>query len=272
MRLLAIVAVAVFAAPSAASATNRAVTISGSRFQPAVLLALVGDTVTWTNRDAMVHNATARDRSWSTDDLSGGETSRPVALRAEGRIDYLCTRHPTFMVGTIRVAQLHLVAPARPVVYGRSVRLTGLAPAASSVAIQRVSDGRTVATTTAGGDGSYAASFAAASPGQYRAVSGTRTSAAVRVAVRPRVSIRARRTARGVAVIVATRPGQVGATVALERARRGRWVRLARKRLDSRSRASFRLRPTGAMRIRARLVRPVGGYAVAKSATITVRR
>ncbi|MDQ3865404.1 MAG: copper-binding protein, partial [Actinomycetota bacterium] len=74
MRLLAIVAVAVFAAPSAASATNRAVTISGSRFQPAVLLALVGDTVTWTNRDAMLHNATARTNSWTTHDLKSGQT------------------------------------------------------------------------------------------------------------------------------------------------------------------------------------------------------
>ena len=270
MRLLAIVAVAVFAAPTAASATNRAVTISGSRFQPTVLLALVGDTVTWTNRDPMLHNATVPG-SWTTGDLASGQTSSPIPLRAEGTINYLCTRHPTFMRATIRVAQLHLLAPARPVRYGRSVRLTGLAPAGSAVAIQRVSDGRTVATTTAGSTGAYAVAFFA-SPGQYRAVSGTHASAAVRVAVRPRVLIRARRTARGVAVTVSTRPAQIGARVALERARRGRWVRVARKRLDSRSRASFRLRLRGTARIRARLVRPVGGYAVAKSATITVRR
>jgi amicyanin len=92
-------------APALAASTH-AVDIVDFAFAPAVLTITVGDTVTWTNRDAVAHTATGD--GFDSGDLAQG-ASYSVTFTAAGTYDYLCTPHPT-MTGRIVVQ----AAPAPP--------------------------------------------------------------------------------------------------------------------------------------------------------------
>ena len=268
-RIALLLAICALALPGGAIAAERDVRMENNSFIPSRTIALRGDTVRWTNRDFAVHNSRERERSeWRSPNLSRGDSFAHV-FESLGSFRYHCTIHP-FMTGQVAVYDLYLAAPTSPVTHGRRPVLTGLAPENSTVVIQRASDGATVATVTAGASRRFSVAVPSA-PGQYRAVSGDRTSGLVRVAVRPKVAISARRTGRRVVVFVSTSPSQAGAQIVLERRRGSSWLRLASKRLDARSKATFSLAPR-AMQIRARLVRGVQGYAPAASRVISVRR
>ncbi len=265
-KILPLLAIGALALPSAALAAEREVRIENNAFIPSRTIALRGDTVRWTNRDFVPHNSTGPD--WRSPDLGRGDTFVHV-FDTLGSFGYRCTIHP-FMTGRVTVYDLYLAGPASPAIHGRPPLLSGLAPANSTVVIQRVSDGATVATVTAGVTGHFSVSVPSV-PGQYRAVAGERASGIVRVAVRPKVAISARRVSRRVVVSVSTTPSQAGAQVVLERRRGSSWVRVASKRLDARSKATFAL-ARRTMQIRARLLRGVRGYAPAVSRAISVRR
>ena len=83
------------------------VEISGFAYAPAELTITAGDTVTWTNLDAVEHTATAIDGSWDTGLLGEGD-SASITFTTPGTYDYLCTPHPS-MTGRIVV-----VAAAQP--------------------------------------------------------------------------------------------------------------------------------------------------------------
>ena len=136
---------------------------------------------------------------------------------APGSFFYRCTIH-LFMTGTVSVYDLYLQGPAAPLVHGRSRDLKGLAPENSQVTIERVGAGA-VATVRRAPDGNFAATVPAV-PGQYRAPAGGRVSGLVRVTVRPKVSIQARRSGGTAIVTVGTTPAQRGGTVVLEKRRR----------------------------------------------------
>jgi plastocyanin len=69
-------------------------------FTPTSLYVRPGDTVTFTNRDPMVHNVTAND--WGNlGDLAAGDSFRATFER-EGTYPYACTYHPG-MTGAIVV-------------------------------------------------------------------------------------------------------------------------------------------------------------------------
>jgi plastocyanin len=74
--------------------SSETVTISDFTFTPGNLRVPVGATVTWMNRDSAPHNAAARDGSWSTPNLSQGE-SASVTFDRPGEYDYDCTIHPS---------------------------------------------------------------------------------------------------------------------------------------------------------------------------------
>ncbi|HEU4920993.1 MAG TPA: cupredoxin family copper-binding protein [Candidatus Limnocylindrales bacterium] len=84
-----------------AVAADQAVTIADFAFSPPAVTITVGDTVTWTNSDAVVHTATATDGSWDTGDLAQGQ-SGAITFSTAGTFAYLCTPHPT-MTGTVVV-------------------------------------------------------------------------------------------------------------------------------------------------------------------------
>jgi plastocyanin len=69
------------------------VRITEFRFAPAELTVGIGDTVVWTNDDALLHTASADSGAWSSPEMRRGEAFRYVALRA-GRFPYHCAAHP----------------------------------------------------------------------------------------------------------------------------------------------------------------------------------
>lgn len=85
----------------AAVAADQSVSIANFAFAPATVTVTVGDTVTWTNTDAVVHTATASDGSWDTGDIAEG-ASASITFQAAGTFAYICTPHPT-MTGTVIV-------------------------------------------------------------------------------------------------------------------------------------------------------------------------
>jgi heme/copper-type cytochrome/quinol oxidase subunit 2 len=61
----------------------------------------VGDTVTFVNKDAAPHTATAEDKSWDSGNLNQGD-SWTLKVEKVGTFKYICTYHPT-MKGTLIV-------------------------------------------------------------------------------------------------------------------------------------------------------------------------
>lgn len=98
--VLSFFAIAIAAASPAAAAVVK-VEMKGIGFAPAKISAKVGDTVEWTNRDFVVHSATARDKSWDVS-IPANKSGRAVMKKA-GKIAYYCRYHPN-MTGEIDVA------------------------------------------------------------------------------------------------------------------------------------------------------------------------
>ena len=98
---------------------SHAVQIVDFAFSPATLTIQVGDTVTWTNADGVVHTATAGSAAFDSGDLAQGE-SYSVTFTEPGTYDYLCTPHPS-MTGRIVVAPPTVPASAMPSAGGDSL-------------------------------------------------------------------------------------------------------------------------------------------------------
>jgi plastocyanin len=75
------------------AAAEFAVDIQGMKFVPAQLSVAPGDTITFTNRDAAPHTATANDGSFDTGRLARGQ-SATVTIGAAGTFNYICALHP----------------------------------------------------------------------------------------------------------------------------------------------------------------------------------
>ncbi len=80
---------------------DNTVSIASVAFSTPSLTIAAGDTVTWVNNDAAVHNVTADDGSWSSGLLTAG-ASFSHTFTDPGVYTYSCTLHPG-MTGTIVV-------------------------------------------------------------------------------------------------------------------------------------------------------------------------
>ena len=80
---------------------TREVVIRGFAFSPATDTVQAGDTVRWSNQDAVPHTATSRTGGFDSGTLESGRDWRYVA-RTPGTYTYECTLHPT-MRGTLVV-------------------------------------------------------------------------------------------------------------------------------------------------------------------------
>ncbi|MBV8982821.1 MAG: cupredoxin family copper-binding protein [Acidimicrobiia bacterium] len=99
--LSALTAAALIAIP-AADAASGSVSIQNFSFQPHDVTVNVGDTVTWTMRDANTqHTVTADDNSFSSSALSVGQTFSHTFSQA-GTFTYHCNIHPS-MTGSVTV-------------------------------------------------------------------------------------------------------------------------------------------------------------------------
>lgn len=92
-RSLGATIVLVAVATSPALAADQAVTIEGFAFSPGTVTVVVGDTVTWTNRDGASHTATADDGSFDTGGIPG-DSSDTVRFTTAGEFTYYCAIHP----------------------------------------------------------------------------------------------------------------------------------------------------------------------------------
>lgn len=78
------------------------VTLQNIAFNPSTTTAKVGQTITWTNRDTVSHNVTAKTGgSFHSPTLGQGQTYS-YKLTKPGTITYVCTIHPG-MQATINV-------------------------------------------------------------------------------------------------------------------------------------------------------------------------
>lgn len=80
------------------------VSIKDIKFNPKTIKVRVGDEITWTNEDTIVHNVTAESGAdFKSGDLNQGDTFDFEPTKA-GTIAYVCTIHPG-QDGTIEVAE-----------------------------------------------------------------------------------------------------------------------------------------------------------------------
>jgi len=106
------VACGLLALPLVAFAATSAVTIQNSAFAPPTTTIRVGDTVTWTNRDAFSHTSTSDTGAWDTGVITAG-TSHSFTFMSAGTFAYHCSIH-TFMHGTIAVQGAATPQPTPP--------------------------------------------------------------------------------------------------------------------------------------------------------------
>jgi amicyanin len=110
--VLALMVAALPISPARAG-TIHAVQIVDFAFTPAVVTVAVGDTVTWTNQDAVAHTATSTTGAFDSGLLDQGE-SYSLTFTAAGTYPYLCTPHPG-MTGTVVVMAAAAPTAAAPV-------------------------------------------------------------------------------------------------------------------------------------------------------------
>jgi plastocyanin len=76
------------------------VLIKNMKFEPSELTITPGDSVTWINKDIVIHNTVAQSNgSWNSDDLARGDK---FTIKINTGANYLCTLHPV-MKGRIIV-------------------------------------------------------------------------------------------------------------------------------------------------------------------------
>ena len=107
-----IAACGLLALPLVALAATSAVNIQNSAFAPSSTAIKVGDTVTWTNRDAFSHTSTSDTGAWDTGVIAAG-ASGSFTFANVGTFAYHCSIH-AFMKGTVVVQAVTTHQPTPP--------------------------------------------------------------------------------------------------------------------------------------------------------------
>jgi plastocyanin len=79
--------------PAAPRSMAYAIDIEAMRFSPATLEVKMGDIVTWRNKDAFPHNASAENGAFGSGDIQSGRSWKFKAGK-KGVFPYVCTLHP----------------------------------------------------------------------------------------------------------------------------------------------------------------------------------
>jgi plastocyanin len=267
--LLALTGLLAVGVPTAGAAFTRDVAAANLRFTLQRMIAVTGDSVRWTNNDAMtVHSVTQIFQ----EDLVFG-TPQIKLFNTPGTFAYHCRFHPG-MIGTVSVYDLYFAGPSAAVLYGRTAAMTGYAPEGSTVDINKIGGlANPVATPVVNAStGKFTASILAV-PGQYEAVttSPAHMSSPVRVNVKPKLAVTKRHSGRTFWITVKATPNQSGATMVLERRKGFGWKKLASHNLGAASKTVFKVVTATKISVRLRLSAPVGGYAKTTSSTLTLR-
>ena len=86
---------------SAAKPKTHEVTIDSFEFDPMRIVANIGDTIRWTNRDLAPHTATAIEGGWDTGEIVKGD-HRSIVVSEGMETNYHCAFHP-HMKGAIEL-------------------------------------------------------------------------------------------------------------------------------------------------------------------------
>ena len=266
-----LLATAAMAMPGPAPAVGNEVSIPGRYFAPVDLHVLVGTNVTWRNGDSALHSVTANDGSFASDRLPPGGTYAHT-FTAQGTFRYFCRVHRN-MRGVIEVSALGLTGPTDPVRAGGQATLVALA-APGTPLLQLERDGAVVDTAVPDAEGHASFTVTADKPAHYRIRAGEETSAIVSVRVAPIITVSATRRGRTVHVRATIAPAQAGARVVLGDYVRERfdYLPLREGLVGSDSAVVWDLRTTRRLRLRVRLMKPVGGFSMADSAPVVVPR
>jgi plastocyanin len=89
--------------PVAISAPPATIVISNFAYAPASLSVAPGTKITVVNQDRAPHTVTARDKSFDTGTIVGGQRGEFTAPSSPGTHPYICTIHP-YMTGVLIVA------------------------------------------------------------------------------------------------------------------------------------------------------------------------
>ncbi len=112
-RLAALAGLLLFIAlASTAAAATTPVNVQGFAFVPPSVTINVGDTVTWTNKDAAAHSVVVSGVGMTpvlTQNQSGG-----IAFNAAGTFSYVCGIHGVAMMGTVIVRAAATAPPTQP--------------------------------------------------------------------------------------------------------------------------------------------------------------
>lgn len=266
----AFVALVLVIAPAGAGAATQPVDIGFDAFSPSQLDLLPGETVTWSNGSPRVHTVTSDSGLFDSGELVPG-TAFTRGFDAPGAYAYHCTIHAG-MVGEVDVRRVILgPLPTAVVAAGERIDIAGrVADSTRQVNVQRsVGDGAfaTVASASPAPDGSWRATVAAESTGDYRATSGADVSQTRHLLVSER-HVRLRKTRRGVLVTVTPPVPYSRVMLQADLHERFGWWPIARAKLDYLSQASFRVqRPA---RLRAVLVAKDGWTPLATSPVVVL--
>jgi len=88
-----------------AEASDITVQMKSLSYDPRKLEIHVGDSVVWTNQARTAHTATSDDegKTFDTDEIKPGESSKLVKFEKEGEFKYHCKIHGKSMNGTVVV-------------------------------------------------------------------------------------------------------------------------------------------------------------------------
>jgi plastocyanin len=239
-----------------AGATTR-IGVQFGAFDPPAVDVLAGDRVTWTNDSVRRHDITTIGLGLPAAPLAPGESVERM-FDAPGDVQYFCSIHP-FMRGTIGVRELLLDKPGEAGAPGKPLMVHGrtAVPSGTPIAIEAdTGEGfAEVAKTAAGADGTFSATLRPKAGGQLRAVAAGFESPAVPLLVLDRKVTASGSTTHGKRVVrTEVLPASPGALVVLQLRLREHfgWWPVRSSRLDSASRATFRI-PAGKS-VRARVV------------------
>jgi plastocyanin len=104
-----VISCGLLALPLVALAATSAVSIQNSAFAPPTVTVRVGDTVTWTNRDAFSHTSTSDTGAWDSGVITAG-SSHSFTFASAGTFAYHCAIH-AFMHGTVVVQAVNTPTP-----------------------------------------------------------------------------------------------------------------------------------------------------------------
>ena len=233
LSLLTLAVLAVVAAP-ATEAAVRNVAIARSGFVPASITVTVGDTVTWTNNDSVSRSVVSDTGLFASGLLTPGQSFSHTFDRT-GTFRYRDgTRTGERGTVTVRApaASVTLVSNKQSVIFGNQIELSGQlstrqAGQTVTIVVSPAGDQVTRVQVTTGTEGVWRYIANPRIQTTYTAQYRNASSAAVTVAVRPKITLR-KVAARRFTVTVTAARSLAGKVAYIARLRSGRWVQVRR--------------------------------------------